>query len=89
MKMACELIENLATEFDPTKYQDEYRHQLLEMIHAKIEGQQIVAPEDPQRGKVVDLMEALKASVEMAQKEVKKQEKTTKKKQRKKAAGAN
>ncbi|NLM52143.1 MAG: Ku protein [Firmicutes bacterium] len=90
MKMACELIENLATEFDAAKYQDEYRQQLLEMIHAKIEGQQIVITEDPQRAKVVDLMEALKASVEMAQKEAKKQEKKSpqKKKQRKKAAGA-
>lgn len=88
LKMACELINNLATEFDAEKYRDAYRQKLLEMIRAKIEGQQVAIPEDPQRAKVVDLMEALKASVELAQKEAKKQEKPSrKKKQPKKAAG--
>ena len=86
MKMACELIENLATDFNPQKYEDTYRKQLLEMIQAKIAGEQIAVPEMPQQGKVVDLMDALKASVEMAKKTTGKSEKKSKRK-RKKAAG--
>lgn len=86
MKMARELIENLASGFDPQKYTDEYRKKLLEMIHAKIEGEQIVMPEAAVKGKVVDLMDALKASVEMAKKATGKAEKPPAKK-RKKAAG--
>ncbi|WP_134699012.1 Ku protein [Ammoniphilus sp. YIM 78166] len=65
MNMAIQLIENLATEFNPEKYTDEYRAKLTEMIHAKIEGEEIQeAPEAPRLGKVVDLMAALQASLE-------------------------
>lgn len=85
MKMARELIENLATHFEPKKYEDEYRKKLLELIHAKIEGEQIAIPEAAEQGKVVDLMEALKASVEMAKKATT-EEKPSKRK-RKKASG--
>ena len=86
LKMARELIENLATVFDPEKYTDEYRKKLMEMIHAKIEGEQIAIPEVAGKGKVVDLMDALKASVEMAKKTSEKEKKPTGKK-RKKASG--
>jgi len=86
-KMARELIENLAAKFEPEKYEDEYRKQLLDMIHAKIAGEQIAVPAAPRDGKVVDLMEALKASVEMAKKTAAAEEKKGKK-GRKKAAGA-
>ncbi|WP_040378538.1 non-homologous end joining protein Ku [Dethiobacter alkaliphilus] len=86
MKMARELIENLATTFEPEKYTDEYRKKLLEMIHAKIEGEQIAVPEVAAQGKVVDLMDALKASVEMAKKSSDKEKKPARKK-RKKASG--
>lgn len=68
LKMARELIVNLATAFDPDKYDDEYRKKLIEFIHAKIEGQEIAVPPAESPGKVVDLMEALKASVEMVKK---------------------
>ncbi|NLM45681.1 MAG: Ku protein [Firmicutes bacterium] len=85
-KMARELIENLAGKFEPQKYEDEYRKQLLELIHAKIAGEQIAAPAAPPDGKVVDLMEALKASVEMARKAAEEEEKKGRK-GRKKAAG--
>ncbi|RXT13950.1 Ku protein [Ammoniphilus sp. CFH 90114] len=65
MNMAVQLIENLATDFNPEKYTDEYRSKLTEMIHAKIEGEEIQeAPEAPRLGKVVDLMAALQASIE-------------------------
>ncbi|MDW7651141.1 MAG: Ku protein [Bacillota bacterium] len=87
MKMARELIENLATEFEPEKYTDEYRKKLLDMIHAKIEGEQIAIPEVAAKGKVVDLMDALKASVEVAKKAADKNEGKPARKRRKKAAG--
>jgi DNA end-binding protein Ku len=65
MKMAVQLIENLATDFEPAKYTDEYRKSLLDMIHAKIEGEQVQeAPDIPRTAKVVDLMAALQASLE-------------------------
>ena len=68
IKMAVSLIENLSIAFDPGRYEDEYRKALWEMIEAKIAGQEIVAPAAPEgRGNVVDLMEALKASVKLAE----------------------
>ncbi len=86
MKMARELIENLATSFDPAKYDDEYRKKLIDLIHAKIEGEEIAEPEVAQKGKVVDLMEALKASVEMAKKTTAPQKDKPTGRKRKKAA---
>lgn len=63
LKMAEQLIDNLTAEFRPDKYKDDYREALLEMIHKKIEGEEIVsAPEAPQRN-VIDLMAALQASL--------------------------
>ena len=84
VKMARELIENLSTHFKAEKYEDEYRKQLLEMIHAKIEGEQIAIPQVEEKGKVVDLMEALKASLEIAKKTTAEEKKS---KKRKKASG--
>lgn len=86
MKMARELIDNLAAAFVPEKYTDEYRKKLLEMIHAKIEGEQIAIPEVAAKGKVVDLMDALRASVEAAKKAAEQKEDKPRKR-RKKAAG--
>lgn len=78
IKMAISLINNLAAPFQPAKYTDEYRRALLEIIRAKVEGQEVAVPEKPVAGKVVDLMEALKASVELAKKERGKVEKSEK-----------
>jgi len=70
LNMAVQLIENLATGFDPSKYTDQYREKLTELIHAKIEGEEIQeAPETPKLGKVVDLMAALQASIEATKQE--------------------
>ena len=67
LDMAKQLVETLTTEFDPTKYHDEYREQLLGLIEAKQAGQEIVAePMVEERGKVVDLMAALEASLSRA-----------------------
>src|SRR5579863_5370414 len=68
LALATNLIEALATEFEPEKYHDEYRDNLLRMIEAKKAGQEIVATPAPQESKVVDIMEALKASLAAAKK---------------------
>ena len=68
IKMAVSLIENLSTSFEPAKYQNEYRQALWELIESKIVGKEVVAVAPvADRGNVVDLMEALKASVKLAE----------------------
>jgi DNA end-binding protein Ku len=68
LTMAGSLIDSLTAEFDPSQYTDEYREALEAVISAKVEGQEIVQPaaEQPQGGAVLDLMAALRASVEAA-----------------------
>ncbi len=66
MKMAMELIQGLAASFAPQEYKDDYRAALKKLIDAKIEGEELVPPVKEER-KVVDLMDALKRSLEMAQ----------------------
>lgn len=66
-KMALQLVENLAMEFQIAEFKDEYREKVLELIKAKAEGQAVEAPKAAAPGKVIDLMEALRRSVEMAQ----------------------
>lgn len=68
LKMAKSLVEMLTGDFEPEKYQDNYREALLELIEAKAEGQEISRPA-PVVSKVTDLMEALRASVENAKRE--------------------
>jgi DNA end-binding protein Ku len=69
LAMAESLIEALAGDFDPTEYHDEYRAALQQVIEAKVEGREVVAPpgQATEEGAVVDLMAALRASVEAAQ----------------------
>ncbi|HOT21469.1 MAG TPA: Ku protein [Sedimentibacter sp.] len=66
LDMAKLLINSMDTPFDPSKYKDEYQVKLRELIEAKISGREVVAAEPESAGKVIDLMEALKASVEKA-----------------------
>jgi DNA end-binding protein Ku len=57
------LISSLEAEFEPEKYKDEYRENLMSMIQAKVQGRQVVeTPTAQQLAPVVDIMEALKAS---------------------------
>jgi DNA end-binding protein Ku len=68
LKLACQLIEQAATdEFDASRYTDSVRTRVLEAIQKKVDGQEIVA-EAPaaEEHKIVDLMEALKASLAKA-----------------------
>ncbi|KAF5051841.1 non-homologous end joining protein Ku [Anaerotignum sp.] len=66
LNMAKTLISSMDTPFDPSKYKDEYQERLRELIEIKISGKEIVASESDGAAKVIDLMEALKASVEKA-----------------------
>lgn len=86
VKMAVSLVQNLSTRFDATRYENEYRKALRDLIEAKIAGEQITAPQAAQPGKVVDLMEALKASLAAVEKERHPEEETGKKPRRKRAA---
>src|SRR5829696_5670775 len=64
VKMAQQLIDSLATDFEPERYTDSYREKVLELIEAKAAGEEIaVAPEAPAPAKVPDLMAALEASL--------------------------
>ena len=70
LAMAGSLIETLSGEFDPMQYTDYYREALQAVIEAKVAGREVVQPENaqPTSGTVVDLMAALRASVEAAKK---------------------
>jgi len=69
LEMARQLIANLTADWSPEIFTDEYREALLKIVEAKITGEeiQVVASQAP--AKVVDLMEALKASVAAAKKQ--------------------
>ncbi len=69
LNMAKTLINSMDTPFEPSKYKDEYQSRLRELIETKISGKEIVAAEPDGAVKVIDLMEALRASVEKAKKD--------------------
>jgi len=65
MKMAFALIDMLHEPFDPAAFQDEYRDVLMNMITTKLEGGEVVSTaEEPAPAQTVDLMAALRASIE-------------------------
>ena len=69
LKMAHSLIEMLQAPFEPAEYHDEYRAALMARITAKLEGGEIVAAEEQApAAQPVDLMAALRASIEATQK---------------------
>ncbi len=68
LDMAFALIDLLSEPFEPEKYRDQYREALMEIIEAKLQGAEIVEAPAAPAAKVVDLMAALKASVEAAKK---------------------
>jgi DNA end-binding protein Ku len=70
IEMARSLVENLTAEFDPEKYDDTYRKELLALLKEKAETGEISAPsEESEEGEVVDLMAALRESVERTKKQ--------------------
>jgi DNA end-binding protein Ku len=69
IELAIKLVEALAHDFEPGKYHDEHRTKLLELIQAKAEGKPVEAPAGRREpAKVVNLMEALRQSVEQVRK---------------------
>jgi len=66
LELAKQLIGQGAKEtFDPAEYRDEVRAQILEMIERKVEGEDItIAPQEQPEHKIIDIMEALKASLD-------------------------
>ena len=63
-KMARSLIDSLTTDFEPSKYRDEYRERVLQLIEQKASGQEIVVEDAAEEApRVVDLMAALEASL--------------------------
>ncbi|USB31839.1 Ku protein [Paenibacillus sp. YPG26] len=70
LEMARMLIDQLAAPFEPGKYEDEYRERLMDAIEDKVEGKEVkVAPEE-KKTNVIDLMDALKASLKMSKEAV-------------------
>jgi DNA end-binding protein Ku len=63
-KLATQLIESLAAKFEPQKYHDEYQSSMLAMIEAKKQGQEVAEVAHPKMAPVIDLMDALKKSLE-------------------------
>jgi len=68
LEMAFTLIELLKKPFAPSEYRDHYREALAQLIEAKLEGKQVASAPPAREGKVFDLAEALKRSVEQAKK---------------------
>jgi DNA end-binding protein Ku len=69
VKMAAQIIDSMSRDWDPKRYEDTYRVQVLDYLKKKAAGEEIVVEEEPEeQSKVVDLMAALEASLEAAKK---------------------
>jgi DNA end-binding protein Ku len=66
LKLAEQIIEQFAAPFDAKKFDDRYQEALLDVVQAKIKGERPVFAKAPERGKVINLMDALKRSLEEA-----------------------
>jgi DNA end-binding protein Ku len=70
VEMARSLVDNLSDSFEPKKYDDTYRKELLDLLREKAETGEISAPaEEPEEAEVVDLMSALRESVEQTKRQ--------------------
>jgi DNA end-binding protein Ku len=68
LDLARQVIDSLAGDFDPSELASDYRRDLRSLLEAKMRGEEIVAPEPVEVAPVIDLMEALKASVAASKK---------------------
>ena len=64
LTMANALINSMVTPFNPEEYKDEYQIKLRELLETKISGEEIVAPKSESPSNIINLMDALKASIE-------------------------
>ena len=87
IKLAVQLIEQVSSdEFDQCQYEDNVRKEILALIEAKISGEEItIQAEDESEGKIIDIMDALKASLAPDKKPAKRAGKRAKKAASKKA----
>jgi DNA end-binding protein Ku len=69
--LGADLIGNMSDEFKPDKFRDEYRERVQGLLEEKGKGQEITvaAPESPRHAQIIDLMQALKQSIEKAKPE--------------------
>jgi DNA end-binding protein Ku len=63
LELAEKLIEQKSGKFDPSEFRDRYQEAVLEMVKAKVKGQEPVIAQAPERGKVINLMDALRRSL--------------------------
>lgn len=66
LDLAESLVGTLASGFDPSKYRDAYRERVMDMVRKKVAGEEIVITKPVEKPPVVDLMTALKTSLEQA-----------------------
>jgi DNA end-binding protein Ku len=66
LDLAERLIEQKSGKFDPSEFRDRYQEAVIEMVKAKVKGQEPVLAKAPERGKVINLMDALKRSLDDA-----------------------
>jgi DNA end-binding protein Ku len=64
LDLAVHIVETKKGKFEPEKFEDQYEDALKEIIRKKQKGEKIERPKEPARGKVVDLMDALRQNVE-------------------------
>lgn len=67
-KMAVQILDSLATHWDPKRYHDDYQERVRKLVQAKAKGKAIESPAAPEPEKVLDLVAALEASLERARK---------------------
>jgi DNA end-binding protein Ku len=87
LALARTLVETLAADFEPQKYHDTYKENLEKMIQAKVEGHKVVETPTPHIAPVIDIMDALRKSLE-ARKPVKRAEGATSEAEEETAAAA-
>jgi DNA end-binding protein Ku len=90
LKMAQQLIDSLSNDFDPERFRDEYREQVLQLIERKASGEQITvepAAEEPEE--VPDLMAALEASLAAVKSDSSDEPEPAPSKSRKKSSSSN
>ena len=78
VKLAQQVIGNFAGDLDLSEFKDEYQAELRNIIDAKVAGEEVVEPKDEQPAKVVDLMEALRKSLDAVSESKKKPAKAKK-----------
>ena len=88
LAMAKSLIENLTDHFQPEEFHDAYRERLEEAVNAKVEGMEVAVAPTKEPTQILDLMEALKASVEATRQKSKDKDKDSEKESKKEKAKA-